>query len=146
VCVVIVCLLTDCLSVAHLVIHETSSLTRYEMIQPLPMETTGSMLSTVDMVVQRCDGPHRLRDNDDDDDVNRLHFFQHYIYWTVLCSASLAHWHFSRICQYCRDSIPCHAITESHGRKHSVKKRFTKKTKYLLTIATGMPNMWPERL
>ena len=74
-CVVIVCLLTDCLSVAHLVIHETSSLTRYEMIQPLPMETTGSMLSTVDMVVQRRDGPHRLRDNDDDDDVNRLHFF-----------------------------------------------------------------------
>jgi len=26
------------------------------------------MLSTVDMVVQRRDGPHWLRDNDDDDD------------------------------------------------------------------------------
>ena len=27
------------------------------------------MLSTVDMVVQRRDGPRRLRDHDDDDDV-----------------------------------------------------------------------------
>ena len=26
------------------------------------------MLSTVDMVVQRRDGPHRLHDHDDDDD------------------------------------------------------------------------------
>ena len=27
------------------------------------------MLSTLDMVVQRRDGPRRLRENDDDDDV-----------------------------------------------------------------------------
>ena len=29
---------------------------------------TGDVLSTVDMVVQRRDGPRRLRDHDDDDD------------------------------------------------------------------------------
>ena len=70
-CVVTVCLLTDCLSVAHLVIHGTS----YEMIPPVPLETTGGVLSTVDMVVQRRNVPHQLCDNDDDDDVNRLYFF-----------------------------------------------------------------------
>jgi len=30
-----------------------------------PLETFGGVLSTVDMVVQRRDGPRRLRDNDD---------------------------------------------------------------------------------
>jgi len=32
------------------------------------METSGGVLSTVDMVVQRRDGPRWLRDLDDDDD------------------------------------------------------------------------------
>jgi len=32
------------------------------------METSGDVLSTVDMVMQRRDGPRRLRELDDDDD------------------------------------------------------------------------------
>jgi len=34
----------------------------------LTLESSGEVLSTVDMVVQRRDGPRRLRDHDDDDD------------------------------------------------------------------------------
>jgi len=34
----------------------------------LTLESSGGVLSTVDMVVQRRDGPRRLRDHDDDDD------------------------------------------------------------------------------
>jgi len=40
----------------------------YETIPPFPLETSGGVLSTVDMVVQRRDGPRRLRDHDDDID------------------------------------------------------------------------------
>ena len=40
----------------------------YETIPPVRLETSGGVLSTVDMVLQRRDGPRRLRDNDDDDD------------------------------------------------------------------------------
>jgi len=40
----------------------------YETIPPVRLETSGDVLSTVDMVVQRRDGPRRLRDHDDDDD------------------------------------------------------------------------------
>jgi len=54
--------------VAHLVVHGTSGSTSYETIPPVPLESSGGELSTVDMVVQRRDGPRRLRDNDDDDD------------------------------------------------------------------------------
>jgi len=32
------------------------------------LESSGDVLSTVDMAVQRRDGPRRLRDHDDDDD------------------------------------------------------------------------------
>jgi len=32
------------------------------------LETSGGVLLTVDMVVQRRDGPRRLRSHDDDDD------------------------------------------------------------------------------
>ena len=32
------------------------------------LESSGDVLLTVDMVVQRRDGPRRLRDHDDDDD------------------------------------------------------------------------------
>jgi len=42
----------------------------YETIPPVRLETSGGVLSTVDMVVQRRDGPRRLRDDDDDDDVD----------------------------------------------------------------------------
>jgi len=43
-------------------------MTSYETTPPVRLETSGGVLSTVDMVVQRRDGPRRLRDNDDDDD------------------------------------------------------------------------------
>jgi len=55
--------------VAHLVVHETSGSTSYETIPPVPLEASGGVLSTVDMVVQRRDGPRRLRSDDDDDEV-----------------------------------------------------------------------------
>jgi len=54
--------------VAHLVVHGTSGSTSYETIPHVRLETSGGVLSTVDMVVQRRDGPRWLRDNDDDDD------------------------------------------------------------------------------
>jgi len=46
----------------------TTNSTSYETIPPVRLETSGGVLSTVDMVVQRRDGPRRLRDHDDDDD------------------------------------------------------------------------------
>ena len=55
--------------VAHLVVHGTTGSTSYETIPPVRLESSGGVLSTVDMVVQRRDGPRRLRDHDDDDDV-----------------------------------------------------------------------------
>jgi len=54
--------------VAHLVVHGKSGSTSYETIPSVPLETSGGVLSTVDMVVQRRDGPRRLRDRADDDD------------------------------------------------------------------------------
>ena len=39
-----------------------------DQIPPVQLESSGGVLSTVDMVVQRRDGPCRLRDHDDDDD------------------------------------------------------------------------------
>ena len=36
------------------------------MIPLIQLETSGSELSAVDMVVQRCDSPGWLRDDDDD--------------------------------------------------------------------------------
>ena len=58
--------------VAHLVVHGTSGSTSYETIPPVRLESSGGVLSTVNMVVQRRDGPRRLRDHDDDDDVAAL--------------------------------------------------------------------------
>ena len=40
----------------------------YETIPHVRLETSGDVLSTVDMVVQRRDGPSWLRELDDDDD------------------------------------------------------------------------------
>ena len=54
--------------VAHLVVHGTSGSTSYETIPPVRLETSGGVLLTVDMVVQRRDGPRWLRDNDNDED------------------------------------------------------------------------------
>jgi len=48
--------------------HGTSGSTSYETIPHVRLATSGGVLSTVDMVVQRRDGPRRLRDDDDDDD------------------------------------------------------------------------------
>jgi len=42
----------------------------YDMIPPVRLVTSGDVLSTVDMVVQRRDGPRRLRDHGDDDDAS----------------------------------------------------------------------------
>ena len=39
--------------VAHLVVHGTSGSTSYETIPPVPLETSGGVLSTVDIMVQR---------------------------------------------------------------------------------------------
>jgi len=55
-------------NVAHVVVHGTSGSSSYETIPPVPLETSGDVLSTVDMVVQRRDGPRWLREHDDDDD------------------------------------------------------------------------------
>jgi len=57
--------------VAHLVVHGTSGSTSYETIPHVRLETSGDVLSTVDMVVQRRDGPRRLREHDVDDEVKR---------------------------------------------------------------------------
>jgi len=46
--------------VAHLVVHGTSGSTSYETNPHVRLETSGGVLSTVDMVVQRRDGPRRL--------------------------------------------------------------------------------------
>jgi len=54
--------------VAYLVVHGTSGSTSYETIPPVRLESSGGVLSTVDMLMQRRDGPRRLHDNDDDDD------------------------------------------------------------------------------
>ena len=65
------CHSTDLLTVrgvAHLVVHGTSGSTSYETIPHVQLEIFGDVLSTADMVVQRRDGPHRLREIDDDDD------------------------------------------------------------------------------
>ena len=59
--------------VAHLVVQGTIGSTSYETIPPVPLETSGGVLSTVDTVVQRSDNPRRLRDtadNDDDDEMS----------------------------------------------------------------------------
>jgi len=57
--------------VAHLVVHGTSGSTSYETIPSVRLETSGHVLSTVDMVVQRRDGPRWLRELDDDDKVDK---------------------------------------------------------------------------
>ena len=58
--------------VTHLVVHGTSGSTSYETIPPVRLETSGGVRSTVDMVVQRRDGPRRLRDHRDDDGEDKL--------------------------------------------------------------------------
>ena len=58
----------QCSGVAHLVDHGTTGSTSYETIPTVRLESSGGVLSTVDMVVQRRDGPRRLRDHDDDDE------------------------------------------------------------------------------
>jgi len=51
--------------VARLVVHGTSGSTSYETIPPVRLESSRGVLSTLDMVVQRRDGPRRLRDHDE---------------------------------------------------------------------------------
>ena len=52
----------------HLVVHGSSGSTSYETTPHVRLETPGDVLSIVDMVVQRRNGPRRLREHDDDDD------------------------------------------------------------------------------
>ena len=52
----------------HLVIHGTSGSTSYETIPPVRLETSRGVLSTVDMMMQRRNGPLQLRNDDDCDD------------------------------------------------------------------------------
>jgi len=47
--------------------HGTSGSISYETIPPVSLETSGGVLSIVDMVMRRRGGPRRLRDSDDDD-------------------------------------------------------------------------------
>ena len=49
----------------HLVVHATSGSNSYKTIPHVRLETSGDQLSTVDMVVQRCNGPRLLRELDD---------------------------------------------------------------------------------
>ena len=60
--------------VALLVVHRTSGSTSYETIPHVRLETSGGVLSTVDMVVHRRDGPRRLRDRADDDESSLVQF------------------------------------------------------------------------
>ena len=53
--------------VAHPVVHGTSGSTSCKTIPTVRSDSSGDVLSTVDMVVQRRDGPRRLRNHDDDD-------------------------------------------------------------------------------
>jgi len=73
---------TDLLTVrgvAHLVVHGTSGSTNYETIPHVQLEISGDVLSTADMVVQRRDGPRRLREIDDDDTISSLFCAENYI-------------------------------------------------------------------
>jgi len=53
------------------VIHMRYTTLLIETIPHVRLESWGGVLSTVDMVVQRRDGPRRLRDHDDDDTTRR---------------------------------------------------------------------------
>ena len=53
--------------IAHLVVHGISGSTSYETIPHVQLEISGDVLSTADMVVQRRDGPRRLREIDNND-------------------------------------------------------------------------------
>jgi len=61
------------LGVSHLVVHGASGSTSYETIPRVRLETSGDLLSASGIVVQRRDGPRRLRDHDDGDSVIREH-------------------------------------------------------------------------
>jgi len=54
--------------VALLAVHGTVGSTSYETIPHVRLETSGDVLSTVDIMAQRRDGPSWLRELDDDDD------------------------------------------------------------------------------
>ena len=55
-----------------MVVHRTSGSTSYETIPRVRLETSGDVLSTMDMVVQRRDGPCRLRNDNEDNEMPYL--------------------------------------------------------------------------
>ena len=55
-----------------MVVHGTSGSTSYETIPPVQLETSGGVLSTVDMVVQRRDRPRWLREHADEEDEEEI--------------------------------------------------------------------------
>jgi len=76
------CILCGARGVAHLVVHGTSDSTSYETIPPVRLESSGGVLSTVDMVVQRRD--HDDDDDDDDDDSVRRRQPGNRVRWIVI--------------------------------------------------------------
>ena len=78
--------------VAHLLVYGTSGSTGYETIPHALLETSGGVLSTVNMVVQRRDGPRRLRELDDDDKSRiRILWIKKLSSW-ILLNFKNAHW------------------------------------------------------
>jgi len=71
--------------VALLAVHETSGSTSYETIPHVRLETSGDVLSTVDMVAQRRDGPRWLRELDDDDDDIRVCWYFVVLFLCTVC-------------------------------------------------------------
>jgi len=57
--------------------------TGYETIPLVRLETSGGVLSTVDMMLQRRDGPRRLREPDDDDDDDDSHPSIYFLVFSV---------------------------------------------------------------
>jgi len=62
--------------------------TGYETIPFVRLETSGGVLSTVDMVLQRCDGPRWLREPDDDDDDDE---FKKSLHCSLVCPNTETH-------------------------------------------------------
>ena len=72
--------------------------TGYETIPLVRLETSGGVLSTVDMMLQRRDGPRWLREPDDDDDdndsqapFNEFNEFKKSLYCSLVCPNTHRH-------------------------------------------------------
>jgi len=86
--------------VALLAVHGASGSTSYETIPHVRLETSGDVLSTVDIVAQRRDGPRWLCElDDDDDDVDRhMSVCVHNVVWYHTVPCVFMHTHASWWC------------------------------------------------